>query len=616
MNKNLKTETYSIDDNEEYIKKLNSDTLLDDDTFIRYFDIETQLDRTKYLTAARRKAKSFSLLKEFNDLLRAWQTEYNSKMNVDGYNSIDFTDAPIKDLRCGSWEATDKGVKDACPHPIMPVERLYNLDTETEKIKLAFFKDSRWQYVTVDRAVCADKTSIVRNLANRGVEVTSKNAAQLVEYIADVVRLNPYAISRKDAVSRMGWVGKSFAPYDDKIQYDGDQQFKGLYDAISTKGDFEAWKDYCSDLRKESLFLRMQMAASFASPLIEKVQALPFIFHLWGGTGAGKTVGMMVALSIWGDPALGKLVRTMNMTKNNMALICSFLNSIPFAGDELQLIKQNHGNYDDIIMFLCEGVDRGRNTSRSAAEKLKTWRNVFLFTGEEPITKSDSGGGAKNRVIEAYVSGKVVSEGNAAVSFISENYGFAGKIFIEEIRRRKDIKKRYDEIVKTLLDSFDTTEKQAMSLGLMILADEIATDCIFKDDKPLELEDMKDFLASERDVNIGNRVYEYIVDLVSANANRFCEADNHGEIWGKLDPDNDVLIINRLVLKEQLEKAGFDMQSTLRQLDNMKKLIRNSQGRTTHQTRVFGQKANYIKISLKTNEEPTDDELKNMDLPF
>ena len=61
---------------------------------------------------------------------------------------------------------------------------------------------------------------------------------------------------------------------------------------------------------RENIYLRLQMAASFASPIIEKVNGLPFVFHLWGGTGTGKTVGLMTAMSIWGNPRMGKTVRT------------------------------------------------------------------------------------------------------------------------------------------------------------------------------------------------------------------------------------------------------------------------------------------------------------------
>lgn len=58
------------------------------------------------------------------------------------------------------------------------------------------------------------------------------------------------------------------------------------------------------------------MAASFASVLLEPLGCLSFVFHLWGGSGTGKTVGMMVAASVWGNPAEGALTRTLNSTPN------------------------------------------------------------------------------------------------------------------------------------------------------------------------------------------------------------------------------------------------------------------------------------------------------------
>lgn len=606
MRENLTEEELQQLSDDELINALDEDALLLHEPYVRVFEFENRLDKARYLERLRLKAKKLGMQKSFENYLREHQADYIDKTKDGIYNNTDFTDSPIPPLRCGAWEADDKGVRKenfgtACTHPIVPVERLYNLDTETEKLKLAFFKDRRWQYVTVDRAVCADKSSIVKSLANRGVEVTSKNAGALVEYISDVVTLNPQDIPRRDSVNRMGWITpKTFMPYDENIQYDGDQSFSGLYESVTQKGDFDEWVDYCTRLRAESIYLRLQMAASFASPLLEKIQALPFIFHLWGGTGTGKTVGLMVAMSVWGNPRVGKLVRTMDMTANNMALIASFLNSLPFAGDELQIIKRRWGsNYDDIVMFLCEGVDRGRNTSRSTSERLKTWNNAFLFTGEEPITKTNSGGGVKNRVIEAYVEDRVVSDGNSVVSFVTEHYGTAGAEFIRYIQKAdiQALRKRYSEIFKDLLYAYNATEKQAMSLAVMLLADEIAREVIFITEEPIPTDSLGKFLVSEKDVDITERAYDFIVDLVSRNLNRFRDDENNrGEIWGKIE--NGVVIINRGVLQEQLDKGGFDMTATLKKLDAKGCLIRNSQGRFTHLTKVFGQKANYIKITI------------------
>lgn len=609
MQGNLTEEELQQLSDDELLESLDKESFLLDEPYARIFEFQDQFDKAKYLERLRFKAKSLGAQETFKNMLRIHQAKYINLTKDGIYNTVNFTDCPLTALRCGAWEADDKGVRKenlgtACSHPIVPVERLYNLDTETEKLKLAFFKDRRWQYVTVDRAVCADKSSIVKSLANRGVEVTSKNAGALVEYISDVVTLNPQDIPRRDSVNRMGWITpKTFMPYDETIQYDGDQSFNGLYDAITQKGDFDEWVDYCTRLRADSIYLRLQMAASFASPLLEKIQALPFIFYLWGGTGTGKTVGLMVAMSVWGNPRVGKLVRTMDMTANNMALIASFLNSLPFAGDELQIIKRRWGsNYDDIVMFLCEGVDRGRNTSRSTAERLKTWNNAFLFTGEEPITKTNSGGGVKNRVIEAYVEDKVVSDGNSVVSFVTEHYGTAGAEFIRYIQKadEKALRKRYSEIFKTLLYQYDATEKQAMSLAVMLLADEIAREVIFITEEPIPTDSLGKFLVSEKDVDITERAYDFIVDLVSRNLNRFRDDENNrGEIWGKIE--NGVVIINRGVLQEQLDKGGFDMTAALKKLDAKGRLVRNTQGRFTHLTKVFGQKANYIKITVDSD---------------
>lgn len=56
-------------------------------------------------------------------------------------NVTNFTGQPLE-LNAGDWDATDLGVyrrngfadELACPHPIMPVERLINIDTGEEEV--------------------------------------------------------------------------------------------------------------------------------------------------------------------------------------------------------------------------------------------------------------------------------------------------------------------------------------------------------------------------------------------------------------------------------------------------------------------------------------------------
>ena len=456
----------------------------------------------------------------------------------------------------------------ACSHPIMPVEILKNVDTSEERITLAYFKSASWQHITVDRSVCANTNKIVDVLSQYGIEVTSDNAKSLVRYISDCVGYNPVALEPKKSINRLGWVGAAFTPYEKDIRYEGGLDYEAIFKNVSEKGNFDAWKALCSDLRK-NIPLRMMMAASFASVLLEPLKVLPFVLHLWGTTGTGKTVALMVAMSIWGNPRMGGLVKTMNMTKNAIMRNAAFLCSIPFAGDELQTIKDKwQGNFDQLIYQITEGVDRGRAKAYGGVEDTKTWKNSFIFTGEEPITKVNSGGGSKNRVIEIAIDGPLVADGHYVSSMVQENYGFAGKKFVEYIQETEfcKIMDRYREIFEALCQ-LDTTDKQAMAMACMLLADEIAVKLFFTAEQPLQIAQVKQYLQSTRDVDTAERAYQQVLNWAAKYQVRFEDPKeenslNKGEVWGKIDGGK--LIVNRDVLLSFLDQNGFDYTAVKR----------------------------------------------------
>lgn len=85
-------------------------------------------------------------------------------------------------------------------------------------------------------------------------------------------------------------------------------------------------------------------------------------------------------------------------------------------------------------------------------EDTKTWKNSFIFTGEEPITKVNSGGGSKNRVIEIAIDGPLIEDGHYVSSVVQEHYGYAGRKFVEYIQETdlNRITERYREIFEQL----------------------------------------------------------------------------------------------------------------------------------------------------------------------
>lgn len=592
-----------------------------DEVFYRIFEIDDNVERQKYIEALRNAAKTIKRALEFNNLLKQFQLDYIQRMRQTGKKTA-FTDQPLE-LNCAEWTANDMGVKTvrydknmqqvpvvACSHPIMPVEILKNVDTSEERITLAYFKSASWQRITVDRSVCANTNKIVDVLSQYGIEVTSDNAKSLVRYISDCVGYNPVALEPKKSINRLGWVGAAFTPYEKDIRYEGGMDYEAIFKNVSEKGDFESWKALCSDLRK-NLPLRMMMAASFASVLLEPLKVLPFVLHLWGTTGTGKTVALMVAMSIWGNPRMGGLVKTMNMTKNAIMRNAAFLCSIPFAGDELQTIKDKwQGNFDQLIYQITEGVDRGRAKAYGGVEDTKTWKNSFIFTGEEPITKVNSGGGSKNRVIEIVIDGPLVADGHYVSSMVQENYGFAGRKFVEYIQETETSKlmDRYREIFDELC-KLDTTDKQAMAMACILLADEIAVKLFFAGEQALQIGQVKQYLQSVHDIDIAERAYQQVMNWAAKYQIRFEDPKaenslNKGEVWGKIDAG--VLIINRDVLLNFLDQNGFDYTAVNRKWAEKGYLVRNSQGKFIHSTKVYGIKSSYIKFNLPEDDDATD----------
>ena len=601
-----------------------------DEVFYQIFEIEDNVERTQYIESLRNAARKLKRSTEFNNVYKSFVLDYAQRQKQTGQKTK-FTDQPLE-LVCGEWTANDLGVRairydknampvpaQACSHPLLPIEILKNVDTAEERITLAYFKSASWQSITVDRSVCANTNKIVDALSQYGIEVTSDNAKNLVRYISDCVGLNPLTLNPKKSIKRLGWSGTEFMPYADDIVYDGDRDYDSAFQNIKENGSFESWKEHCSELRSNKI-VRMAFAVSAGSVLIELLNILPFVFHLWSAeSGTCKTVAIMAAMSIWGNPKMGGLVKVMNTTKVGIVRQAAFLYSIPYAGDELQTMKDKWTtNFDQMIYQITEGIDKGRGRAAGGVEETKTWKNSFLFTGEEPITKANSRSGSKNRVIEIEVERKLLKDGNHTVSVLTENYGFAGKKVVSylqgtEIKKlQEEYKNYFDEMCQ-----LDTTEKQAMAMSCILVADRILTELIFTDETPLTINDVKEYLRSAKEVDIAERSYQTVLNWIARNPMRFrnpdgTDASNKGEVWGRIDTDEDhpekppIAVINKDVLCDFLENSGFDYTAVSKKWVEKDRLITNSQGKYVHQTKVYGIKASYIKLKFENNDDGAD----------
>ena len=530
-----------------------------------------------------------------------------------GFNRTDFTGQEME-LDCGGWTATDTGIYGtdkmgfevvACYHPIMPVQRLVNIDTGIHKVKLAFSLGKRWNTIIEDRSVISDSRSII-GLSKYGIMVNSETGKALVRYLADVEQMNYDLIPEVSSVGRLGWVDDyGFSPYVDDLVFDGEEEYRTRFESIQERGSREKWLECVRAVRAGktpgNVIARIVLAASFASVLVKPCNCLPFFVHLWGGTETGKTVGLLLAASVWADPEIGKYIQTFNATEVGKELGAAFCNSMPLIIDELQLIKDNRKDFDRMIYQLSEGVGRARGRKQGGLQKTPTWRNCILTTGEFPIISPNSGAGAVNRTIEIDCHAEhLFDDPKQVATTLYGNFGFAGREFVEHLME-EGAQERVQSIQEAMQDSLktgDTMDKQTASAALILAADRLAEEWIFQDGILLQPDDIRPYLVSKDTVNQNGRALQFLYDFININQTRFSpDADAHqGEVWGDLDEEYAYII--RSKFDQILQDEGYNASAFLGWAKNNNLILPGNDGKLTRTKRINGRVSRCIWLKM------------------
>lgn len=594
------------------------------------FNQPTTLLRIQRLEVLASEAKEVGY-KSFKKSYDAFQKNLR-KLNVrmDGtsfQNPTAFPGQPIEldagDWRCDSMgvvrETGNGGTEIACIHPIMPVERYVNIDTGEEKIKIAYYNGKYWREAIVSKLNAFDASKVIQ-LAAIGVSVTTKTAKALSDYLCFIEGKNKDILPEKESVTRLGYIGNgdNFSPYVDDITFDGDANYQAIYNAISCCGNYDTWLRTARECASCHITAKIMLAASFASVLVGKIGCLPFFVHLWGvESGTGKTVALMLAASVWGDPQVGQYIQTFNSTQVGLEKTAAFLNNIPLCIDELQLSKDSHGKSKFDVYQLAQGVGRTRGTKSGGIDRTPTWRLCVLTTGETPIVNDNSGAGAMNRVIdvECKASSAVIKNGFEVSSVIKNNYGYAGQEFIRALTPDviKEAEERYTELLRLFTNSH-TTEKQSMAAAMIILGSELADRYILRTGKPLTPSDLERYLKTTSSVSAGERAYSFMCDWVGSHSNNFKRGetsgqgyenyDNKGEIYGIIE--GGYAYINNSIFRKVVSDEGFDARATISWL-KAKGLILTRAKNNTRGKRINGVNVECVAMLLKCEENELDE---------
>lgn len=506
-------------------------------------------------------------VKNFVTKWNAFLQEKRKSEGVDIENVTCFDGQP-EELYCGEYTCDDSGITYldyagreviVCRHPILPVQRLINIDTGEVKLEIAFKRGFRWQFKVFDKGTLASANKIVE-LSKYGIAVDSENAREIVKYLNFLESENYDKIPETNSVGRLGWIADyGFSPYVEELKYDGDLSYKHMFDSVQPFGDYEEWLQLAKRIRSTGHISKIILAASFSSVLVEPLGGLPFFTHVWGGTEAGKTVGLMLAASVWANPALGTYIHTFNSTYVGQEMMAGFCNSLPLCLDELQCIKDRK-DFDRLIYMLTEGIGKGRGAKTGGLQRIQTWKNCIMTTGEQPITTGASGGGAVNRIIEIDCKDeKLFTDPQTVADTVRRHYGHAGRLFVDKLSEDTDTAKTAYKRFYGLLSQGSSTEKQAMAGAMILTADYLSDLWIFQDGNTIKIEDIRQYLTDKSDVDANARALDWLMDFAASNQQRFDPEDDRGETWGVIR-DGYICIIKSVFDREMMNE-GFNPSS-------------------------------------------------------
>ena len=578
---------------------MNEKDLFSKETFMNLFSLN-DIERIEQEDKLFIEAKKLGMEKRFKESLKKYQSLLKEKISIDENNKLPACKYEIDNYKWGNYTCTIDGITDKYNTkfsyiPVIPVERYINEDTGKEKVKIIFFKEGEWKELIVDKSQLSINNKLLL-LSDDGLDVTSENVRYYINYFNEIMNINN--VKKLDSISHIGWKGDSFVPYDSHGIFDGADDFRNIYKSIGSKGNYEKWKATIKELRKHKV-IKLLMATTLASPLLEKLNLQPYMVNLWSSlSGNGKTLSCMVAMSIWGNPDIGALRLSSNNTQNYYSVVASFMRNFTCYFDELQIVKRSkYLDLESLVMDLCNGTEKGRLNKNSQAREVKVWFNNFLFTSNDKLVKENAGEQVYNRVIDIEIGEKIITNGQDIAKVIKENYGFAGREYIKYVQSLgfDTIFERFKGILDKILLTTNATDKQASSLASILLANELANECIFDDDYILQVKDIMEYVNDKNEIKTSIKAMEYITSIINANWKKF-EDNNYGECWGM---KNDFYcIINAQILYRELEKGGFEFNTIKKEWAQSGFLELNSQDKFIHQTTVRKEKGAYIKLKL------------------
>lgn len=230
---------------------------------------------------------------------------------------------------------------------------------------------------------------------------------------------------------------------------------------FAARGDLGLWATWTTALDHPTLAThQIELARAFMAPLIHFTGLRGVVFSLVGPSGRGKTTMQRWAASVYGAP--DKVNTTANDTQMSMVQRMGVWGCLPLAIDEATLIKPEH--LANLIYWGTQGQDRNRANEVTQAN---TWALPLSLSTNRSLRDKATTVGAdvdaiQMRMLEFEIpSSPVFADssdfGRRMFLMSGDNYGLAGRVYIQHLLRKGEDQIRADieEHTKYIAKQYD-----------------------------------------------------------------------------------------------------------------------------------------------------------------
>lgn len=353
-----------------------------------------------------------------------------------------------------------------CECDMYPVRLQYDEKTKLEEEVVWNINMPHEGWVQLGIPHCS-KNQLATILHKRGIRIRNADIDIMEWFMTAYVRKLQAETPREVTYSKQGWrKDGSFIVGDTLFKKNGDIEKHAMGHSLQedtnhsmyVEGTLEGWKKGTHIYaRAGQNHCRVYLYASFASVLFPFTNQVATFISATGEGGVGKSTLMEVCAAVWGDPRLlmargadkGSTIAALEAHTNAM-------HNLPIFLDEI-----TDRNVEDMAKFIFN-YSGGKGKMRSQASggvraDTATWGNLALVNANadeyarmSSVYKDSQPHMMRFLQIEFPVMTNVSKEeGDITKAFVYENFGHAGRIFIEYVvKHQASVKARVQQAVR------------------------------------------------------------------------------------------------------------------------------------------------------------------------